>query len=95
MSAAGMHGSTEDASTKVLWSAGLAVRDFWSVDDDTVVFVADPSLGGNILNFNVGGNIDLRIPRVRSHTVRQAWSGHLLVPQKKAVPLPCRTSGRA
>lgn len=43
---------------------GLAIRDFWSVDDDTVVFVADPSLGGNILNFNVGGNIDLRIPRV-------------------------------
>ena len=33
------------------------------MDDDTVVFVADPSLGGNILNFNVGGNIDLRIPR--------------------------------
>ncbi|CAL8468422.1 g7962 [Coccomyxa elongata] len=42
---------------------GLAVRDYWKVDDDTVVFVADPSLGGNILNFNVGGNIDLRIPR--------------------------------
>ena len=40
------------------------MRDFWGVDDDTVVFVADPSLGGNILNFNVGGNIDLRIPRV-------------------------------
>jgi UDP-glucose 4-epimerase len=43
---------------------GLAVRDYWKVDEDTVVFVADPSLGGNILNFNVGGNIDLRIPRV-------------------------------
>ncbi|KAK9825749.1 hypothetical protein WJX74_004261 [Apatococcus lobatus] len=41
---------------------GLAIRDFWSVDDDTVVFVADPSLG-NILNFNVGSTIDLRIPR--------------------------------
>lgn len=28
------------------------------VDDDTVVFVADPGLG-NILNFNVGTNVDL------------------------------------
>jgi hypothetical protein len=43
---------------------GLAIKDYWKVDDDTVVFVADPSLGGNILNFNVGTNIDLRIPRV-------------------------------
>ena len=42
------------------------MRDFWGVDEDTVVFVADPSLGGNILNFNVGGNIDLRIPRARA-----------------------------
>lgn len=47
---------------------GLAVRDYWKVDEDTVVFVADPSLGGNILNFNVGSNIDLRIPRVRSQS---------------------------
>jgi hypothetical protein len=41
---------------------GLAVRDYWAVDDDTVVFVADP-VTGNILNFNVGKNIDLRVPR--------------------------------
>jgi len=41
---------------------GLAVRDYWKVDDDTVVFVADPSLGGNILNFNVGSNIDILVP---------------------------------
>jgi len=40
---------------------GLAVKEYWNVDDDTVVFVADPGLG-NILNFSVGGNIDLEIP---------------------------------
>jgi hypothetical protein len=40
---------------------GLAVKEYWNVDDDTVVFVADPGLG-NILNFSVGGNLDLEIP---------------------------------
>ena len=43
------------------------MRDFWNVDADTVVFVADPSLG-NILNFNIGANIDLQIPPVRLTT---------------------------
>jgi len=41
---------------------GLAVKDYWQVDGSTVVFVADPSFG-NILNFNVGGDIDLDVPR--------------------------------
>ena len=41
------------------------MKDFWNVDADTVVFVADPSLG-NILNFNIGANIDLQIPPVSS-----------------------------
>ena len=44
--------------------AGLAIKDFWGVDADTVVFVADPNTG-NILNFNVGANIDLSVPPVR------------------------------
>lgn len=42
---------------------GLAIRDFWGVDDNTVVFVADPTFG-DILNFNVGAGVDLEIPRV-------------------------------
>ncbi|KAG1370933.1 thylakoid lumenal 15.0 kDa protein 2, chloroplastic [Cocos nucifera] len=41
---------------------GLAVKDFWQVDDRTIVFVADPTFG-NILNFNVGASVDLDIPR--------------------------------
>lgn len=41
---------------------GLAVKDYWQVDDNTIVFVADPTFG-NILNFNVGATVDLDIPR--------------------------------
>ncbi|XP_023543502.1 thylakoid lumenal 15.0 kDa protein 2, chloroplastic-like [Cucurbita pepo subsp. pepo] len=41
---------------------GLAIKDFWQVDDKTIVFVADPTFG-NILNFNVGASVDLDIPR--------------------------------
>ena len=41
---------------------GLAVRDYWGVDADTAVFVADPGTG-NILNFNVGANVDFKVPR--------------------------------
>lgn len=41
---------------------GLAIKDFWHVDDRTIVFVADPTFG-NIINFNVGDTVDLDIPR--------------------------------
>lgn len=41
----------------------LDAQDYWGVDEDTVVFVADPNTG-NILNFNVGSNVDLQVPRV-------------------------------
>ncbi|VVB13055.1 unnamed protein product [Arabis nemorensis] len=41
---------------------GLAIKDFWQVDDSTIVFVADPTFG-NILNFNVGATVDLDVPR--------------------------------
>ncbi|CAA0829724.1 Thylakoid lumenal 15.0 kDa protein 2-chloroplastic [Striga hermonthica] len=41
---------------------GLAIKDFWNVDDSTIVFVADPTFG-NIINFNVGASVDLDIPR--------------------------------
>ncbi|KAK0585081.1 hypothetical protein LWI29_023166 [Acer saccharum] len=41
---------------------GLAIKDYWQVDDRTIVFVADPTFG-NILNFNVGATVDLDIPR--------------------------------
>lgn len=41
---------------------GLAIKEYWRVDDDTVVFVADPTFG-DILNFNVGAGVDLEVPR--------------------------------
>ncbi|XP_073287811.1 thylakoid lumenal 15.0 kDa protein 2, chloroplastic [Primulina huaijiensis] len=41
---------------------GLAIKNYWNVDDNTIVFVADPTFG-NILNFNVGASVDLDIPR--------------------------------
>lgn len=41
---------------------GLAVRDYWKVDDRSVVFVADPTFK-NILNFNVGQAVDLEVPQ--------------------------------
>eukprot|EP00892_Ulva_mutabilis_P011457 jgi/Ulvmu1/8684/UM047_0024.1 len=41
---------------------GLAIRDYWGVDDNTIVFVADPGFG-DILNFNVGQVVDLDVPR--------------------------------
>ncbi|CAG9465323.1 unnamed protein product [Pedinophyceae sp. YPF-701] len=58
---------------------GLAIRDYWGVDDDTVVFVADPGLG-NLLNFNVGQNVDLSVPRSfwtrlsSKYGVKKYWS---------------------
>jgi hypothetical protein len=42
---------------------GLAIRDYWGVDDNFVVLVADPNFG-DILNFNVGQGVDLEVPRV-------------------------------
>jgi len=58
---------------------GLAVRDYWAVDDNTVVFVADPNTG-NILNFNVGAAVDLAVPRnfwtrlANKYGVKKYWA---------------------
>lgn len=41
---------------------GLAIKDYWKVDDTTVVFVADPTFA-NLVNVNVGGAIDLSVPQ--------------------------------
>ncbi|MBF2008105.1 MAG: TPM domain-containing protein [Chlorogloeopsis fritschii C42_A2020_084] len=41
---------------------GRAVKDFWGLDDKSVLLVADAS-GGNILNFNVGDAVYKLLPR--------------------------------
>lgn len=41
---------------------GRAVKDFWGLDDKSVLLVAD-SRGGNLLNFNVGDRVYELLPR--------------------------------
>ena len=71
MTTARIYATLTSLMNRVPLDAGLAIKDFWKVDADTVVFVADPSLG-NILNFNIGANIDLQVPPV-------SWSDRPLV----------------
>lgn len=42
---------------------GLAIRDFWKLDQKSILLIAD-SRGGNILNFNVGDEVYPILPRV-------------------------------
>ncbi|KAJ9181547.1 hypothetical protein P3X46_009668 [Hevea brasiliensis] len=39
----------------------LAIRDFWQVDDRTIVFIAGPTFV-HIISFNIGASVDLDIP---------------------------------
>lgn len=41
---------------------GLAVRDFWGLNDKSVLLIADPR-GGNLLGFNVGDDLYQFLPR--------------------------------
>lgn len=42
---------------------GRAVKDYWDLDDKSILLVADPR-GGNILNFSVGDAVYPLLPRV-------------------------------
>ena len=41
---------------------GRAVKDFWGLDDKSIMLVADPR-GGNLLNFSVGDDVFTLMPR--------------------------------
>ena len=41
---------------------GLAIREFWGLDESSLLLVADPR-GGNLLNFNVGDALFALMPR--------------------------------
>ncbi len=42
---------------------GLAIKDFWDIDDRSLLIIADPR-GGNLLNFNVGETFYTFMPRL-------------------------------
>lgn len=41
---------------------GLAIRDYWGVDESTIVMVADYFGGNQLLKFNVGSKVDALLP---------------------------------
>ena len=42
---------------------GLAIKEFWNLDERSLVVIADPR-GGNLLNFNVGDALFALMPRI-------------------------------
>ena len=48
---------------------GLAVREFWGLDESSLLLVADPR-GGNILNFNVGDAFFAMMPKFEAVMMR-------------------------
>ena len=42
---------------------GIAIKDFWDLDDRSLLIIADPR-GGNLLNFNVGESLFTFMPRL-------------------------------
>ena len=59
----GIQGGPEIAVlTQFDQTPGLAVRDFWQIDERSLLLIADPR-GGNRLNFNVGDAFFALMPR--------------------------------
>jgi hypothetical protein len=77
------HGPTSCCTTP----PGLAVREYWGVDANTIVFVADPTFA-NILNFNVGQGLDLEVPQVGGAAVGPGSTRELLAGCTPGLNLP-------
>ena len=53
------------------YEPGLAIREFWGLDESSLLLVADPR-GGNLLNFNVGDAYFAMMPRTYRWSCRPA-----------------------
>jgi hypothetical protein len=62
-------------------SPGRAIERYWVPDDDTIVLVVDDTFP-NLLNFNVGSNVDLLAPNGRFWTQLRAKYGTLAFVRK-------------
>ncbi|KGG15335.1 MULTISPECIES: TPM domain-containing protein [unclassified Prochlorococcus] len=62
-------------------SPGLAIKDFWQLDETSLVLIADPR-GGNLLNFNVGDAYFALLPRLFWVELQTRYGNQFFVKEK-------------